>query len=50
MQIRNEKIPTHCRDSVIFRLDYFANLTAIFLSIALSASEAEASTVANLLP
>jgi len=30
--------------------DYFANLTAIFLSTALSASEAEASTVANLLP
>ena len=49
---KTKKIPTIGRDSVSIQLMnyYFANLTDIFLSIALSASDAEAATVANLLP
>ncbi len=39
------------RDSIfIDSKDYLANLTDIFLSAALSASDALASTLANLLP
>lgn len=45
-------MPCGCKTFVYlgFIKTYFVNLTAIFLSTALSASEAVAATVANLLP